>query len=69
MNGPVEKLFRVLRLINNNDEPMSPQQIAAETEMNVRTVQRHALRLAEEGLIDFGNRANGYQFMKRGTKI
>lgn len=69
MSGPVEKIFRIMRLINKSDTPLSPKEIAEKTDMSVRTVQRHALRLTEEGLIDFGNRNNGYEFMRKGLKV
>lgn len=58
-----------MRLINSSNQTLNPKEIECKTDMNVRTVQRHALRLAEEGLIDFRNRSNGYEFMRKGLKI
>ncbi|ALF60297.1 helix-turn-helix domain-containing protein [Psychrobacter urativorans] len=69
MNGPIEKIFRIMRLINSSNQPLNPREIADKTDMNIRTVQRLALHLTEEGLIDFGNRSNGYEFMKKGLKV
>lgn len=69
MNGSIEKMFRIMRLINSSNQPLSSKEIADKTDMSIRTVQRLALRLAEEALIDFGNRSQGYEFMRKGLKV
>lgn len=71
MNGPVEKTFRIMRLINNSDRALNIKEIAAQTDMDVRAAQRHAMRLAKEGLIDFKNNRDGrgFKYMKQGLKV
>ncbi|MFZ2843349.1 hypothetical protein [Psychrobacter sp.] len=69
MSGPVDNMFCVMRVINASNEPMTPRQIADKTFLNVRTVQRHAIRLASEGLIEFKHRKNGFLFMRRGLRV
>lgn len=68
MSLAIDNMFCIMRVINASNEPMTPRQIAAKTFLNVRTVQRHAIRLASEGLIEFKHRKNGFLFMRRGLK-
>lgn len=68
MNGPIDKFLIIMRLVNDSEQPMTAQQIATETKLNIRTVQRHTKRLVDENLIALTNLENtqGYQFMKLG---
>ncbi len=70
MNGPIDKFLIIMRLVNDSEQPMTAQQIATETKLNIRTVQRHTKRLVDENLIALTNLENtqGYQFMKLGEE-
>ena len=71
MSVAIENMFRVMRVINASNEPMGTAEIAAKCFLEVRTVQRRAFRLAEEGLIDFRMRKNNkdYEYMRKGLKV
>lgn len=68
MSVAIENMFCVMRVINASNEPMTPRQISDKTMLNVKTVQRHAIRLASEGLIGFKHRKNGFLFTRRGLR-
>lgn len=69
MSVAIDNMFCIMRVINASNEPMTPSQISKKTLLNKRTVQRHAMRLAREELIDFKSRSHGFLFMRRGLKV
>lgn len=71
MDGPIDKFLKVMRLVNASDGPLSAKQIAHETGIHIRTVQRHAQRLVNENLIALTNLENsqGYKFIKLGEQL
>lgn len=69
MSIAIDNMFCVMRVINNSNQLMTAAQIADKTFLNVRTVQRHAMRLASEGLVDYKHNGYKYSYMKRGLKV
>lgn len=69
MSLAINNMFCIMRVINNSNEPMTVSQIAEKTLLNVRTVQRHAMRLANEGLDDIRYSGYKYSYMRRGLKV
>lgn len=63
----IDKLFSVLNHINKSEKPLNTIDISSELGYSVRTVQRLAMRLATEGLVDFkAGGKNTYVYFKLG---
>lgn len=71
MKSAIDKFLAVFRLVDNSEQPLSAKQIADKTNLNIRTVQRHAQRLVDENLIGLSNIENtkGYKFTKLGEEV
>lgn len=63
--GVLDNFFDIRDIINKSDVPLSITDISEKTGMSVRTVQRYAMRLASERLVDFRAREGrmGYEYM------
>lgn len=68
MSLAIDNMFCIMHVINASNEPMTASDIADKTFLNNRTVQRHAMRLATEKLIDFKTDGYKYHYMKIGSK-
>lgn len=68
MSDTIDKFLQIMRLVNSSDQPVSAKQIADKTKINVRTVQRHAQRLVDEGLVTLKTveDAAGFHYIKIG---
>jgi len=68
----LDNLFNIRAIINDSKQPLIITDIVEITGLSRRTVQRYAMRLATEGLVDFNvkNRGRndvggmGYEFMR-----
>ena len=69
MSKTVDTLFKIMHLINNSDNPLTAEEIANSIDVSVRTVQRHAMRLATERLVGFKciEEKRGYDYTKKST--
>ena len=69
MSVAINNMFCVMRVVNSSSEPMTVSEIANKTFLNARTIQRHAMRLATEGLIDFKYSGYKYSYMRKGLRV
>lgn len=71
MSKTVDTLFKIMHLINNSDKPLTAEEIANHNsvDVSVRTVQRHAMRLATERLVGFKciEEKRDYDYTKKST--
>lgn len=59
----LDKFFNIREFIINSPEPVNAIAISNGTGYNVRTVQRHVMRMATEGLVGFkGGSNNSYVY-------
>lgn len=68
MSLAIDNMFCIMRVVNDSNEPMTPHQISEKTFLNKRTVQRHAMRLATEGLIELKSRSHGFFIYEKRIK-
>ena len=62
-NTTIDKFFIVRDFIQESDVPVSIIQISDATGFGIRTIQRFAMRLATEGLVNFkGSKSNSYVY-------
>lgn len=52
-NSPLDLLFHIRDTINQSEQPLTFTDIESITDIKIRTVQRYAMRLATERLVDF----------------
>lgn len=69
MSLAIDNMFCIMCVINASNEPMTVSDIAPKTFLHSRTVQRHAMKLATEGLIDFKSDGYKYHYMRKGLKV
>lgn len=71
MSKTIDTLFSIMHLINKSDSPITAEEIAnhSSIDVSVRTVQRHAMRLANERLVGFKciDEKRGYDYTKKDT--
>lgn len=63
----LDKFFKIRKFIFDSDYPVNALDISKGTSYNIRTVQRHVMRMATEGLVGFrGDRQNSYVYYRLG---
>ena len=71
MSKTVDTLFKIMHLINNSDKPLTAQDIANDVSIDakIRTVERHAMKLANERLVGFKciEEKRDYDYTKKNT--
>ena len=70
MSNAINELFCVMRVINESNDPLCPEQICAKTWLNLTLVRFYARRLCEEGLIEITiNKKDGrHYYMRKGLR-
>lgn len=71
MSNAINELFCVMRVINESNEPLCPEQIVAKTWLNLTAVRFYARRLCEEGLIEMipHKKDGGHYYMRKGLRV
>ena len=71
MSKTIDTLFSIMHLINKSESPITAEEIANHNsiDVSVRTVQRHAMRLATERLVGFKciEEKRDYDYTKKDT--
>jgi len=68
----LDKVFCIMRVVNSSNKPMTVERITVETQLQPRMIQRYAMRLASEGLIDFRNKPSGgrgFEYYRKGLRV
>lgn len=68
MSVTLDRFFEIKSIIDNSETPITVNEIAQQTDIKIRSVQRFAMRLANERMVKFRIRdtnsaGKGYEYM------